>query len=108
MADCYRCGQNGHHRRDCPQDAPLPPAASGPAGPAAAAWCGECDERTRLIDCATSMTRCRSCHPLRGETLKQHARCGGCRCLVYTWDKAPCGKHQPLGNAVLRLVRSDP
>jgi hypothetical protein len=28
--------------------------------------------------------------------LPQHTYCGGCSQLVYTWDAAPCGQHQPL------------
>jgi hypothetical protein len=27
VTECYRCGQEGHHRSQCPHDAPLPPAA---------------------------------------------------------------------------------
>lgn len=27
MTECYRCGQEGHHRSQCPHDVPLPPAA---------------------------------------------------------------------------------
>lgn len=26
MSECYRCGQEGHRRRDCPEVIPLPPA----------------------------------------------------------------------------------
>ena len=32
MTECYRCGQEGHRRADCPQAEPLPaPQSSGPA-----------------------------------------------------------------------------
>ena len=36
MTECYRCGQEGHTRAHCPQDAPLPPAAPDSARAAAA------------------------------------------------------------------------
>ena len=34
MTECYRCGQEGHARSECPQDTPLPPPPQ-PSGQAA-------------------------------------------------------------------------
>ena len=34
MTECYRCGQEGHSRRDCPGDATVPPAAQPTAAAA--------------------------------------------------------------------------
>ena len=34
MTECYRCGQEGHARSQCPQDTPLPPPPQ-PSGQAA-------------------------------------------------------------------------
>ena len=34
MTECYRCGQEGHTRAHCPDQAPLPPAAPAPGGTA--------------------------------------------------------------------------
>jgi Zinc knuckle len=97
MTECYRCGQEGHTRANCPQDAPLP--ASTPSGRndnGKPPWCGQCDPRTRLVDHGDYMTRCAWCHPAGSKTLAQHRRCGGCGELIYTWDALPCTKHQPL------------
>ena len=42
MTECFRCGQEGHSRRDCPQDAKLPAArAAGAEAPRARAK--DCD-----------------------------------------------------------------
>ena len=35
MTECYNCGQEGHHRAQCPRDTPLPPAAPDSARAAA-------------------------------------------------------------------------
>jgi hypothetical protein len=34
VTECYRCGQEGHHRNQCPTDLPLPPAAPATRGAA--------------------------------------------------------------------------
>ena len=34
MTECYRCGQEGHTRSQCPGDVPLPPAAPARGGTA--------------------------------------------------------------------------
>ncbi len=34
MTECYRCRQEGHARKDCPRDVPLPPPPQ-PSGQAA-------------------------------------------------------------------------
>ena len=92
FGDCFNCGEPGHIAADCParRAAPPEPPIEKPQ------WCGACDPKTRLIDHGTLMQRCPACHPLRWQHLPQHKRCGGCNLLVYSWDVAPCGKHQPL------------
>jgi hypothetical protein len=88
MISCNYCGANGRHMTsECPD------LTSG----GKAAWCGACDPRTRLVDHRSYVTRCAHCHPAGHKPLTQHARCGGCGELVYVFDAAPCGKHQPLG-----------
>lgn len=96
---CFRCGQTGHLRAQCPQDSPAPAPTSQSDRPD---WCGECDRRTRLIDHGDRMQRCPRCWawPAKGtypgQLLPQHKRCGGCNQVIFTWDQMPCGKHQPL------------
>jgi Zinc knuckle len=85
--DCYECGERGHIASACPN---APYLTEG-------AWCGYCDERTRLIDLGDTVRRCTACHPERGRQLKQHRKCPGCNSTVFAWDNAPCGSHQRLG-----------
>ena len=98
--DCFRCGADDHLYRDCPEEPPPSATTSVSNRPA---WCGECDQRTRLIDHGDYMQRCYRCWawPSRGtyphQPLFQHTACGGCGETIHTWDHAPCGKHQPLG-----------
>lgn len=82
---CHGCGDTGHFESECPNkgiDASRKPS-----------WCGFCDERTRLVDGDTIVTRCQTCHPFRHQNLKQFRRCPHCKMTVYEWDNAPCGNH---------------
>jgi Zinc knuckle len=91
---CFRCGELGHVSAGCPKHAQL--QMSSPEAPAMP-WCGICDPRTRLMRGVEPTSRCPSCHPKRHDLLVQHARCRGCRKLVYAWDVADCGQHRTLG-----------
>lgn len=91
---CHGCGDTGHIERNCPN------AAIDARPP----WCGSCDERTRHVDLGDTMLRCRDCHPLRGRMLAQDRRCPGCHAIVYVWDHAACGRHQPVGVQFTRVV----
>ncbi len=103
--ECYQCGSEDHLSRNCPGRQPPPPPEPGEERPP---WCGICDKRTRLIDRGDVVQRCPSCWawPARGtypkQQLAQHATCGGCGQVVYTWDQLPCGKHQPVAHATRR------
>jgi hypothetical protein len=61
--------------------------------PKHAPHCGECDPHTRLVERADGrMQRCQNCHALRRQLLPQHARCDGCRAVIYRQDLGlPCG-----------------
>jgi hypothetical protein len=63
-------------------------------------WCGECDQRTRLIEGMrhgqTVMWRCVRCHPLAHKSFSQHKKCGGCAEWTYQWDHMACEHHQAL------------
>jgi hypothetical protein len=98
---CYSCGESGHLAALCPAKADKAPTewtmSTRPP------WCGQCEQRARLVDCADHVVRCRDCwawperRTNRGQPLTQHTRCGGCGDVIYSWDAAPCGKHQELG-----------
>jgi hypothetical protein len=94
MITCGKCGLQGHVARDCQWESDI---SGRPA------WCGECDKETRLIDHGDYAQRCHKCWawPARGtrfhQMFPQHRKCGGCGGLVYTFDAAGCGKHQPVG-----------
>lgn len=93
MTECYRCGSDDHLVRDCPLN--YQPPATTPPKPSKPPWCGQCDERTRLVTVADGrMARCHACHPLRGQELAQHKICPGCHHRVYAWDQQLCGNHQ--------------
>lgn len=96
MTECYRCGQDGHTRSNCPQDMPLPGGPPPSPGGPHPEWCGTCDKRTRLIDHGTRMSRCDRCHALRFTELAQFRRCGGCGHRVCAWDPSPCDSHETL------------
>ena len=93
---CHTCGTEGHVARDCQYENEFSPAARP-------SWCGECDPATRLVDHGNYAQRCYRCWawPAKGtrpnQHLSQHRRCGGCGTLIYAFDAAPCGKHQPAG-----------
>lgn len=92
---CFDCGTEGHIAPNCP-NAEL--AADGRPP-----WCGICDERTRLVAVpGGKVDRCRECHPLARQNLKQHRRCPACKMLVHEWDTAPCGYHSSPAGAVDR------
>jgi hypothetical protein len=87
LISCNYCGAKGRHMTsECPDL----------AGGGKPAWCGSCDPRTRLVDHGDYGARCVHCHPSGHKMLPQHTRCGGCGEVVYVFDAAPCGKHQPL------------
>jgi len=90
---CFRCGEAGHLSANCPKHAQMQLTAPEIAVP----WCGICDPRTRLMRGTEPTSRCPSCHPLRHKMLPQHARCKGCRKIIYAWDTADCGLHARLG-----------
>jgi hypothetical protein len=83
---CFGCQQEGHIERDCPNTSF---AASG----GKPAWCGICDERTRLMGLDV-VTRCPQCHPLARHSLKQHRKCPHCHVTVFDWDNERCGNHE--------------
>lgn len=85
-ATCFECGEPGHIAADCPNNAYLGNDGKPP-------WCGTCDERTRLVDRGTTMTRCRNCHPKKIRHLPQYRKCPGCQMEIFMWDQSPCGKH---------------
>jgi Zinc knuckle len=98
---CFQCGESGHIAALCPARSEKAPTewTAGTRPP----WCGQCDQRTRLVDCGSYASRCRHCwawperRTHRGQELPQHTSCGGCGDTIYAWDAAPCGKHQQLG-----------
>lgn len=106
MVDCHTCGQPGHVARDCQWQADIegrPP------------WCGECDRDTRLVDHGSYVQRCHRCWawPAKKtrfhQLLPQHKLCGGCKEIIYDFDKRPCGSHQPLGiDAAGRRISPEP
>ena len=108
MTDCYRCGDNDHLSRDCPQmaspHAAHPPAADPDGTAGLTAWCGTCDKRTRLVDHGTTMARCIRCHPRAHQQLPQHRLCSGCGHQIYVWDQMPCGNHQAIRPPGIRPV----
>ena len=93
MIKCDKCGLDGHIARDCQYESDVTGRPT---------WCGECDKRTRLVDHGAHMQRCYRCWawPAKGtrhhQHLPQHHKCGGCGTLIYAWDTAACGGHQPL------------
>jgi hypothetical protein len=106
LVDCHKCGQAGHVARDCQWENEV---GSRPA------WCGECNRDTRLIDHGSYVQRCHRCWawPAKGtrfhQLQPQHRLCGGCRQIVYEWDKMPCGSHQQLAiDAAGRRMQSKP
>ena len=94
MVNCGKCGTDGHVARDCEWE-----SEAGGRPP----WCVECERDTRLIDHGSYMQRCIQCWawPAKGtkfhQLMPQHKPCGGCRTIIYEFDKSPCGKHIPLG-----------
>jgi Zinc knuckle len=88
---CFECGDDGHVSRNCPNREMLT------GEPRARTWCGMCDKQTRLVDLGDSMKRCPDCHPLAGQFLKQHTRCGDCRKIIFIWDRSPCDMHDEVG-----------
>jgi hypothetical protein len=47
-------------------------------------WCGQCDKRTRLIDRAGVLARCK-CHP-EAPRLRQYRTCPACHDQIYEWE----------------------
>jgi hypothetical protein len=96
---CFNCNEPGHISAACPAKA----APSEWQLSTRLPWCGNCDQRTRLIDHGDYAGRCKDCWAWpergthRGQELPQHTRCGGCGDTIYAWDSAPCGNHQALG-----------
>jgi Zinc knuckle len=90
---CFECGEPGHLARDCPARL----AATPPAREPKPAWCGQCDQETRLVEGIRHgrdiVWRCVRCHPLRFSVLRQHKRCAGCKQVIYGYDHSPCGQH---------------
>lgn len=83
---CFECDDTGHVAADCPNRAAV--AKGGKP-----AWCGMCDEQTRLIG-LDAPARCQQCHPNARRTLPQHRRCPRCHALVHQWDNAiDCASH---------------
>jgi hypothetical protein len=103
MTDCFRCGDDNHLSRDCPQrtSSYSTPGAS-PAAPAAQSdgrprWCGTCDEHSRHIELTDGRVKRCQCHPNSHEQLKQHRKCPTCHATVVDWDIYPCGQHVLAG-----------
>jgi len=97
---CFECGADGHIAPNCPN--------VGLAADGRPPWCGICDEQTRLIGIpGDRLARCRECHPLARETLKQFRRCPSCKELVYRYDTAPCGSHATRDAADRRPEREN-
>ena len=86
-ATCWDCGETGHVVADCPNAAFTGTPDGKPP------WCGICDERTRLLDGGTPVTRCQTCHPDGRKQLKQNRKCPRCHVTVYEWDNGDCGSH---------------
>lgn len=98
---CFNCNEPGHLAASCPARSEKAPTEwTQTTRPP---WCGNCDQRTRLIDHGDYAARCRDCWAWpergthRGQQLAQHTTCGGCGDTIYAWDANPCGKHQTLG-----------
>jgi hypothetical protein len=86
---CFGCGGKGHVERNCPSAVVI----GGGGDAEKPMWCGRCDRRTRLVTVGGMASRCQECHPLSHLPLPQHARCPGCRQLIYKWDENLCGMH---------------
>lgn len=98
---CFQCQGDGHIAADCP-DGNSPGGGKPP-------WCGICDPRTRLVGLGPDgpLARCATCHPLRGQLLRQHKRCSGCRMIIPASDSNPCGQHSTQTGQGLERERID-
>ncbi len=86
---CHGCGDTGHVERECPNSA-LDASGKPP-------WCGICDETTRQVEVGDKVGRCKVCHPLRHQMLRQDKKCPRCHVIIYEWDHAACDSHSGPG-----------